>query len=59
LLAYTLKIDKVTDFAGVSNFIALAAFTLWLGGYLFYKILIWGEYHRFDKIPKVSDALFY
>jgi hypothetical protein len=35
------------DFAGASNFIVLAAFTLWLGGYLF------------DKIPKVSDALFY
>jgi steroid 5-alpha reductase family enzyme len=30
-VAYTLKIDKVTDFAGASNFIVLAAFTLWLG----------------------------
>ena len=71
-IAYTLKIDKVTDFAGTSNFIVLAAFTLWLGndfslpkilatlmvclwgfrlgGYLFYRILIWGEDHRFDKM---------
>jgi len=74
-IAYTLKIDKVTDFAGTSNFIVLAAFTLWLGndfstpkllatlmvclwgfrlgGYLFYRILIWGEDHRFDKMREV------
>ena len=71
-IAYALKMDKVTDFAGTSNFIVLAAFTLWLGndfslpkilatlmvclwgfrlgGYLFYRILIWGEDHRFDKM---------
>ena len=74
-IAYTLKMDKVTDFAGTSNFIVLAAFTLWLGndfslpkmlatlmvclwgfrlgGYLFYRILIWGEDHRFDKMREV------
>mgnify|MGYP000414795612 CR=1 FL=1 len=71
-IAYTLKMDKVTDFAGTSNFLVLAAFTLWLGndfslpkllatlmvclwgfrlgGYLFYRILIWGEDHRFDEM---------
>ena len=31
-IAYMLQIDKVTDFAGTSNFLVLAVFTLWLGG---------------------------
>ncbi len=39
-IAYTLKFDKVTDFAGTSNFAVLALLTLWLGGDLsFPKIL--------------------
>ena len=31
-IAYMLQIDKVTDFAGTSNFLVLAVFTLWLSG---------------------------
>jgi hypothetical protein len=31
-IAYTLKFDKVTDFAGTSNFAVLALLTLWFGG---------------------------
>ena len=31
-VAYTLQIDKLTDFAGTSNFLILAIITLWLGG---------------------------
>ena len=39
-IAYKLQIDKVTDFAGTSNFLVLAIFTLWLGGdFSFPKIL--------------------
>ena len=71
-IAYTLQIDKVTDFAGTSNFLILAIFTLWLGEdfsfpkiigslmiilwsvrlgfYLSYRIVAWGEDHRFDDI---------
>ena len=30
-IAYTLQIDKVTDFAGASNFLLLAILTLWMG----------------------------
>ena len=71
-IAYTLQIDKVTDFAGTSNFLILAIFTLWLGEdfsfpkiigslmiilwsvrlgfYLSYRIIAWGEDHRFDEM---------
>ena len=71
-IAYGLQIDKVTDFAGTSNFLVLAIFTLWLsadfsfpkiigslmvalwsirlGFYLSYRIIVWGEDHRFDEI---------
>jgi len=71
-IAYGLQIDKVTDFAGTSNFLVLAIFTLWLsadfsfpkiigslmvalwsirlGFYLSYRIIVWGEDHRFDKM---------
>jgi len=71
-IAYTLQIDKVTDFAGTSNFLILAILTLWLGGdfsfpkivgslmvalwsirlgfYLSYRIVVWGEDHRFDEM---------
>tara|TARA_B100000953_G_scaffold260488_1_gene225956 strand:+ start:1713 stop:2489 length:777 start_codon:yes stop_codon:yes gene_type:complete len=71
-IAYGLQIDKVTDFAGTSNFLVLAIFTLWLGAdfsfpkiigslmvalwairlgfYLSYRIVVWGEDHRFDEI---------
>ena len=71
-VAYTLQIDKVTDFAGTSNFLILAVLTLWLGGdfsfpkiigslmvalwsirlgfYLSYRIVVWGEDHRFDEM---------
>ena len=71
-IAYTLQIDKVTDFAGTSNFLILAVLTLWLGGdfsfpkiigtlmvalwsirlgfYLSYRIVVWGEDHRFDEM---------
>ena len=71
-IAYTLQIDKVTDFAGTSNFLILAIFTLWLGEdfsfpkiigslmiilwsvrlgfYLSYRIVAWGEDHRFDDM---------
>jgi steroid 5-alpha reductase family enzyme len=71
-IAYKLQIDKVTDFAGTSNFLVLAIFTLWLGGdfsfpkilaslmlalwslrlgiYLTYRIMIWGEDNRFDEL---------
>ena len=39
-IAYTLQIDKVTDFAGTANFLVLAVFTIWLGGdFSFPKIL--------------------
>ena len=71
-IAYTLQIDKVTDFAGTANFLVLAVFTLWLGGefsfpkilasvmvilwslrlgiYLTYRIMVWGEDNRFDEL---------
>jgi len=71
-IAYKLQIDKVTDFAGTSNFLVLAIFTLWLGGdytfpkilaslmlalwslrlgiYLTYRIMVWGEDNRFDEL---------
>ena len=71
-IAYTLQIDKVTDFAGAANFLLLAIITLWLGEdfsfpkilgslmvavwslrlgiYLSYRILIWGEDNRFDEM---------
>jgi len=71
-IAYTLQIDKVTDFAGTSNFLVLAVFTLWLsedfsfpkilgslmvivwslrlGIYLTYRIMVWGEDNRFDEL---------
>ena len=71
-IAYGLQIDKVTDFAGTSNFLILAIFTLWLsadfsfpkiigslmvalwsirlGFYLSYRIIVWGEDHRFDEM---------
>ena len=71
-IAYGLQIDKVTDFAGTSNFLVLAIFTLWLsanfsfpkiigslmvalwsirlGFYLSYRIIVWGEDHRFDEM---------
>ncbi len=71
-IAYKLQIDKVTDFAGTSNFLVLAIFTLWLGEdfsfpkilaslmlalwslrlgiYLTYRIMIWGEDNRFDEL---------
>jgi len=71
-VAYTLQIDKITDFAGTSNFLILAALTLWLGGdfsfpkiigflmvalwsirlgfYLSYRIVVWGKDHRFDEM---------
>ena len=71
-IAYTLQIDKVTDFAGTSNFLVLAIFTLWLsedfsfpkilgslmvivwslrlGIYLTYRIMVWGEDNRFDEL---------
>ena len=71
-IAYMLQIDKVTDFAGTSNFLVLAVFTLWLGGdfsfpkilaslmvilwslrlgvYLTYRIMVWGEDNRFDEL---------
>jgi len=73
-IAYALQIDKVTDFAGTSNFLILAVITLWfgenfsfpkilaslmvilwslrLGSYLSYRIMVWGEDHRFDEIRK-------
>ena len=39
-IAYTLQIDKVTDFAGAANFLVLAIITLWLGeDFSFPKIL--------------------
>ena len=69
-VAYGLQIDKVTDFAGTTNFLLLAIVTLWfgedfsfpkiiaslmvilwslrLGAYLSYRILVWGEDNRFD-----------
>ena len=71
-IAYTLQIDKVTDFAGTANFLVLAVFTLWLGGdfsfpkilasvmvilwslrlgiYLTYRIMVWGEDNRIDEL---------
>jgi len=71
-IAYMLQIDKVTDFAGTSNFLVLAVFTLWLSGefsfpkilaslmviiwslrlgiYLTYRIMVWGEDNRFDEL---------
>ena len=71
-IAYTLQIDKVTDFAGTANFLVLAVFTIWLGGdfsfpkilasvmvilwslrlgiYLTYRIMVWGEDNRFDEL---------
>ncbi len=71
-IAYTLQIDKVTDFAGTANFLVLAVFTLYLGGefsfpkilaslmvilwslrlgvYLTYRIMVWGEDNRFDEL---------
>lgn len=71
-IAYTLQIDKVTDFAGTANFLILAMVTLWLsedfsfpkiigslmvivwslrlGVYLTYRIMIWGEDNRFDTM---------
>ena len=71
-IAYTLQIDKVTDFAGTANFLVLAVFTIWLGGdfsfpkilasvmvilwslrlgiYLTFRIMVWGEDNRFDEL---------
>ena len=71
-IAYTLQIDKVTDFAGTTNFLVLAIVTLWLGEdysypkiiaslmvilwslrlgiYLSYRIIVWGEDNRFNEM---------
>jgi steroid 5-alpha reductase family enzyme len=71
-IAYGLQIDKVTDFAGTTNFLLLATVTLWfgedfsfpkiigslmvilwslrLGAYLSYRIIVWGEDNRFDEM---------
>ena len=68
------KFDKVTDFAGGTNFGLLAILTfllqntfyarqivitsfvvIWalrLSGFLFYRIILWGEDHRFDDTRK-------
>lgn len=70
VIAAGFKIDKVTDFAGTTNFVVLAVLTLILNGtyqyrqlvlttfvlfwgirlgfFLLFRILSWGEDHRFD-----------
>ena len=71
IITYVFKFDKVTDFAGGTNFAILALLTfflnqtyhprqivltclvtIWslrLSGFLLYRILQWGEDHRFDE----------
>lgn len=81
-IAYALKFDKLTDFAGGTNFLVLAVLTfcvgalpapserqivlsalvvLWalrLAGFLFYRIILWGEDRRFDdKRDKLARVL--
>lgn len=40
VLAATLKIDKVTDFAGVFNFVVLAVTTFYLNGTLYLRQIV-------------------
>ncbi|CAI5471107.1 unnamed protein product [Closterium sp. Yama58-4] len=71
VIAAGFKFDKVTDFAGTTNFIVLALLTSFLSGtwywrqvlvtslvviwglrlglFLLFRILAWGEDHRFDQ----------
>jgi hypothetical protein len=59
-VAYTLKFDKVSDFAETSNFVILALLTLWLGGDLsFPKIFEFRFKNLFVKFLKASEGFFY
>mmetsp|Transcript_10131 Transcript_10131/g.17333 ORF Transcript_10131/g.17333 Transcript_10131/m.17333 type:complete len:290 (+) Transcript_10131:15-884(+) len=72
IITALLKFDKLTDFAGGTNFLLLALLTFFLGGtfyvrqiidtllvalwafrlagFLFFRIIKWGEDNRFDEI---------